>query len=111
MSLSSNQFTLGAGTYLLMFSASAYDVVQHKTAIYDVTGTAYINPTGSSELTQSTYNDMTRSMGSCIVTPSSNNVYELRHYAATSKSTSGFGYPTSSGEVEIYATVTIFKLK
>lgn len=111
VSLSSNQFTLGAGTYLLVFSASAYDVVQHKTAIYDVTGTDYISPTGSSELTQSAYNDQTRSMGSCIVTPSSNNVYELRHYANTSKSTSGFGYPTSSGEVEIYATVTIFKLK
>ena len=43
VSISSNQFTLAAGTYLIEYSAPGHDTDSHQTSLYDITGSAYLN--------------------------------------------------------------------
>ena len=107
VSISSNQFTLAAGNYLIKWYATAKDVNSHKSALYDITGTAYIDY-GSSEDTQDTITVTNKSIGSTRVTPSGSNVYEIRHWCETTKASDGFGKATNFG-VESYCLVEIYK--
>ena len=110
VSISSNQFTLAAGTYLIEYSAPGYDTDSHQTALYDITGSAYLNY-GTSEHSGSGDATVSRSFGKFIHTITSANVYEIRHYAETTRSSSGFGIALSNSNVQTYTMVTITKLK
>ena len=112
VSLSSNQFTLGAGTYLLNFSAPAYKVNRHQAHIYDVTGSAVLQE-GTNEFNGDGNNVQTSSTGSFIHTITSNNVYELRHYVETTRSSNGLGVSSlsSTNRTSLYNYVVIYKLK
>ena len=107
VSISSNQFTLAAGNYLIKWYATAKDVNSHKSALYDITGTAYIDY-GSSEDTQDTITVTNKSIGSTRVTPSGSNIYEIRHQCETTDSEEGFGRATGWA-VESYCLVEIYK--
>jgi hypothetical protein len=106
VSISSNQFTLGAGSYLVRWSAPAMEVDRHQTRLYDVTGTAaievgtgeYAYPPGGS----------TRSFGSARITPGSSNVYQIEHKVQTTVATSGWGLNINY-TTEQYTIVEIFK--
>ena len=110
VSISSNQFTLAAGTYLIEYSAPAYDTNAHQTKLYDITGSADLN-FGTCEHSGSGDATISRSFGKFIHTITSANVYEIRHYAETTRSTAGFGLASASSNVENYTMVTITKLK
>ena len=67
VSISSNQFTLGAGTYLIKFSAPACQVNSHQTKLYDITGTADVE-VGSIEYSGDAGSiSQTRSIGACLL--------------------------------------------
>tara|TARA_Y100001937_G_scaffold128184_1_gene202887 strand:- start:417 stop:992 length:576 start_codon:yes stop_codon:yes gene_type:complete len=110
VSISLDQFTLGAGTYLINWSAPALKSNEHQTLLYDITGTDILE-LGTSEYTDTGANHVTRSFGSFIHTITSNNVYEIRHRFAQAKSSNGRGVPANFGENVIYLLVVIYKLK
>ena len=106
--LGTNQFTLKApGSYLVKWYATANQVDEHISTLYDVTGVAYIDY-GSSEDTQPTITVTTKSIGSTRVTPSGDNVYEIRHRSNSPQADIGFGRATSNS-VESYCLVEIYK--
>ena len=110
VSISSNQFTLAAGTYLIEYSSPAYDTNAHQTKLYDITGSADLN-FGTCEHSGSGDATISRSFGKFIHTITSANVYEIRHYAETTRSDAGFGLASASSNVEVFTMVTITKLK
>ena len=111
VSVSSNQFTLGAGTYFLDAQAPAYRVDAHQLAIYDVTAGAYLNY-GSITQARSTSQtpSVTTAFVSFIHTITANNIYEIRHRGTATKSSNGFGVSVSWA-VGHFCVVKIFKLK
>ena len=108
VTLSSNQFTLGAGTYLIQWSAPVYRVNSHKTQLYDVTGATDLGK-GSSEYSNNGDSVQTISVGSDVVTLTANNTFEIQHQCQTTVSGDGFGVAASFA-AEKYTRVTIFKL-
>ena len=112
MSISSNQFTLAAGTYLIEYSAPAFRVDSHQTSLYDITGSADLNfGTCEHSSSQSSSATATRSFGKFIHTITSANVYEIRHYGETTRASNGLGTATAPSNVEVFTMVTITKLK
>jgi hypothetical protein len=109
VSIASDQFTLAAGTYLIKWAPISMRVTYAKSALYDVTGTAYIGY-GTTSYGDPSYGMPTESRGAARVTIGSSNVYEIRHYCQTTYATYGFGiqYSTSGGPNQ-YCTVEIFK--
>ena len=108
VSISSNQFTLQAGTYLLKWSAPARDLTHHQTRIYNITDSAVVRY-GSSEYTNS-LDVQNHSVGSARVTISGAKAFELQHYGHNTTATTGFGCAAKSdGGTEHYSFVEIYK--
>jgi hypothetical protein len=110
VTLSANQFTLGAGTYWIEAFAEAAYVRNHQLAIYDVTGTTLYS--GINNFSQATGDMWTSSMVSMRHTAASSNTYELQHRCRTTKTTTGFGISHGShwtDTPDIYAVVKIIK--
>ena len=118
VTISSNQFVLGAGTYLIKWSAPAYDVDRHTSRLYDVTNTTAYD--GTAQYSDSANNGMVPSTGFARVTPTGSTTYNIGHACQTTKSSSGFGlnshikddgsYVDSSNETaSIYTIVEIYK--
>jgi hypothetical protein len=110
VSVASNQFTLGAGTYRISWSAPAFIVNQHQTLLYSITNTANLSE-GSSEFASSGDSILNRSFGSYIHTPTASHTYEIRHQCATTRATNGFGVASNFGVSTVYTIVLIEKLK
>ena len=111
VSIASDQFTLGAGTYLIMWSVPGYRTLRHFSLLHDVTAgvdlkvsqTAYNITTGSTQ---------TSSSGSYIHTITSSNTYKIRQYFEDAETTFGKGVAHDvSGYNSIYTLVNIYKLK
>tara|TARA_Y100001963_G_scaffold2470_1_gene3329 strand:- start:421 stop:1002 length:582 start_codon:yes stop_codon:yes gene_type:complete len=109
VSIASDQFTLGAGTYLINWSSPMYMTNRHQSRLYDVTGSTVLE-SGSSEYSFSDTSVCTRSMGSRIHTITANNVYEIQHQTDFTRS-DGLGVASMMGIPNIYTLVTIYKLK
>jgi len=109
VSISSNQFTLGAGNYFIRWSAPAWRTNAHQTRLYDVTGAAEVQ-VGSTEDSQSgTNSPQTRSFGQARVSIVSNNTYEIQHRFQRSEP-NGLGYGVNNTwGVTQYSAVEIFK--
>ena len=108
VSIATNQFTLGAGSYLIKASAPAYQVDSHQVRLYNVTDTAtaivgYISYTNSSSGAQ------TRSELSGRITITDTKVFELQHKSNGTKSNNGLGTGADLGEPNLYAMVEIYK--
>ena len=109
VSISSNQFTLEAGTYIIEWSAPSFSGNQHVSRLREVTdgtiqeGTAeYGN--SSSGLAQ------TRSVGSARVIQTGSKTYRIEHRVASSHSTNGFGVATDNhANYDVYTIVKIYK--
>jgi len=105
VSISSNQFTLQAGTYLIRGSAPAYNVGRHIAFIYDVTNSANVGYFGT---VQHSYNgNVTSSFFYGRHTISGATVYEIRHRCENTQS-AGFGQE-SGFYTNTYTVVEIFK--
>jgi hypothetical protein len=106
VSVASNQFTLGAGTYKIEWSAPAYGCNLHQSFLYNVTDTAEVQR-GSTEFTlDASDNAQSRSVGFAIVTIAGSKAFEIRHRCSTTKNTVGLGNASSFGN-EVYTQVFI----
>ena len=110
VSISSDQFTLGAGTYLINWAAPAYRVDSHMSRLYDVTGTAALQTGFSAHSEDSGGKCNTYSEGFYRHTITGNNVYKIQHYSTQTSSGDGFGKQANVDDaVERYTWVKIFK--
>ncbi len=108
VSISSNQFTLQAGSYFLEASAPAYQPSRHKLKLYQTSGTAADIAFGTGTFTSNTIAIQSTAFLSCRFTISTATTYQIRHYVQESKSGNGLGVAISQG-VELYCMVKIFK--
>ena len=109
VSISSNQFTLSAGTYLLKVRAPAYRVFRHRVRVYNVTDSVNVG------VSESTYEDNDQGSTSyaeatLLITPTSSKAYEIQHICESTKTTNGMGVETNFAGNEIYTNVFITKL-
>jgi hypothetical protein len=116
VTLSSNQFVLGTGTYEVsasgVFGGAAGTQIAFKHRIRNITDstTAAVGascrlhiPSGSSAGTEALV-PLTR------ITLAAQKTFELQYFAQNGLATNGLGFPTSSAEVERYASVLIRKV-
>jgi len=108
VSISSNKFTLAAGSYLIVWSAPCYKVDKNQTRLYDVTNTAAITPMGSVEHASTSQAIQVRSTGAVRVSPSGATEYRIEHRCAATRSTNGFGFAANLA-AEIFTIVEIYK--
>ncbi len=117
VSISSNQFTLQAGTYLIKWSAPAYDVDRHVTRLYDVTNSA-LRQYGKTMYVNSSDNIQSDSNGFARITISGATAYEIQHSCQTSNSVYGLGVASettaagaySDGTTEGYSIFTVVEI-
>ena len=110
VSISSNQFTLQAGSYFIEARAPSYQPTRHKLKLYQTSGTAADVAFGENAYSHSGGSTavVTTASLSCRITISTATTYEIRHYIQNSKAGNGLGVAVSQG-VEVYCLVKIFK--
>ena len=110
VALSSNQFTLGAGKYLLYFDATGYKTGRHTAKIYNVTDTADVGK-GINAYGASGYDVNTVSSGMAFVNITGSKVFELQWQCTASKATNGLG-SGGSGNISpnTFSSVTVLKV-
>jgi hypothetical protein len=109
VTLSSNQFTLGAGTYIIEFSAPAYEVNRHVVQLYNVTDSS-VEENGRPMYANNSNNVMNISEGIARVVLTGNKTFKIRHNIAVAKN-NGLGLNSGlSGVDSIYTRVIIYKL-
>ena len=110
VTISSNQFILGAGTYIIEFSAPCYFGARHSAQLYDVTNSASIQY-GSMDFAHNTNGGHGFSFGYARVVITSNTTYKITHYIEVAKSTNGLGINASlSGVDSVFTQVKITKM-
>ena len=109
VSISSNQFTLGAGTYYFEWGAPGYRCNGHKSRLYNVTGSVEVG-IGFQQMSDSgSDGDTSYSFGFARHVITGNTTYEIQHYCVTNQGTDyGFGRSFDIG-TERYTYVKIFK--
>jgi len=105
VSISSDQFTLGAGSYLIRWTCPAWTVARHKSRLYNVTDTA-AEGYGQSIVAS---NPGANSDGSARVVITGSTVFEIQHRCETTRADDGFGVQSGFGVIEVYTIVEIFK--
>jgi len=111
VSISSNQFTLQAGTYLIKVIAPAYEAEHHQNRLYNITDSSVVD-TGSSAFTNTSSYVVTNSILSTRFTITGAKVFEVQHQTNSTKSSTGFGVRSSEGfttAADIYTIVEIYK--
>lgn len=107
-SLSSDQFTLPAGTYDIQASAPAYEAGGHQARLYNVTDASY-TIIGGNEVNGADRIGSTRALVAGRFTIASTKVFELRHRVSATQSSNGYGVALGFG-TEVYADVIIRKI-
>ena len=108
VSISSNQFTLGAGNYLIKWFAPGYNCGGHITILYNATDSATAG-TGSSQYSSSGATE-NKSFGSARIAITGSKAFEIQHQCSNSGGSEGFGNSAGvSGFNSIYTTVEIYK--
>jgi len=104
VTISSDEFTLPAGKYLIESTSPFHDCGYFQTRLYNVTDTAteQAGTTGYA----STSNGFGQSNISTVVDISVSTTYRIEYFVNTAV-THGLGYPVSSGESNIFTTVKI----
>lgn len=108
-SISSNQVTLNAGTYLIKAYSPAYAADFHKCKLYNITDAAD-EIIGTSEYANSGGGVQNASTLSGEITITSTKVFELQARSSRTEATLGFGRPASFGVDEVYSQIIIEKL-
>ena len=102
-----NRFTLGAGTYLLLGLMPAFEVINHRARIWNVTDTAAL---AYSQNARSAANTQTNALLLTVFTIAGDKVYQVEHQCSSTRDTFGFGYPDNFGDAEIYTQIFVMKL-
>lgn len=110
VSLATNQFTLGAGTYFIAWSAPACRTDQHQTILRNVTDSSNAAIGTSEYAVSATDTPQTRSFGSSVITVAGSKAFSIQHAVLLSRTTTGFGVAGSFGVGEVYTRVEITKL-
>jgi hypothetical protein len=109
----SNTFTLPAGTWHIQGSAPAYAVLRHKIRLRNVTDSTTA-ALGTSEYTHvnTTYGVYVynRSFIDAVITINTSKTFRIEHQVDRVQ-TGGFGVEASTGDVEVYTTVTCTKIR
>ena len=112
VSISSNQFTLGAGSYLIEFRAPAYRVAVHQTRLYNATTSAEVE-VGSSEYIATVGYAQTVSEGAARVTITGDTDFEIQHRVHSSSADAfAIGVAGAGGQnwgSSIFTIVKIYK--
>ena len=109
VSISSNQFTLQAGTYLLKASAPAYKAQRHQILINNVTDSS-VAVVGTSEYNDNSTGIQTRSFAVGRVTIAAAKAFDIRQRVAVAEATYGLGVEANYDlQPNIYTIVEIFK--
>lgn len=109
VSLSSNRFTLNAGTYFIEGSAPAYTVGGHQAkVVQDPGGSPTDVAIGSNERCDGS--DTIRSHFYCKVTLGSSTAFEVQHRCDSTVSNIGFGRNVNFGVNTVYTQVKITKV-
>ena len=110
VSISSNQFTLQAGTYRIAARAPAYNVGRHKAKLRNTTDSAD-TIIGTTEFVGTTGGfPQTSSIVAGEFTIASAKTFEIQHYCEASVSGNGFGVAASLGVPEVYTIVELWKV-
>ena len=112
VSISNNQFTLAAGSYLIKWKCPAMKVDHHVTKLILITSSvsSFNEKAGSSSYAGTGSVVQNESFGLARVTLTGSGAFEIQHYGETTKSTDGFGQPANGYANEsIYTTVEIYK--
>lgn len=107
--LSSNQFTLAAGTYYMQASAPAFKVNGHLVRLYNVTDAATIE-IGTAEVTAAGNDVQTRSYLNVRFDIGASKALELQHICETTRNSDGLGNGASFGTNNIFASVELWQL-
>jgi hypothetical protein len=109
-SLSSNQFTLPAGSYYISWSAPAYYCNYHQTRLQNITDTTTAG-VGTSAHSGNAVADTatTRSCGAAVVTLAASKAFEIQHQVTVTRATDGFGV-AANFTTEVYGRVEITKV-
>lgn len=114
ISLSSNQITLQPGFYQISAQSLFWEENQNtngvRSRIRDITNSATVGLSLSGQINLTEPNTTLNYMSiipSFTLTVSATTVYELQYFVTTGQATNGLGVPSSSGEVEVYASVLI----
>lgn len=110
VTLSSNQFTLQAGKYLIRAKAPAYRVDTHQVKIYNATDASDVT-FGQTALTNQTDDSVSHSFVESVIEITSPKTFELQHRCVATRATSGLGISQSFGNENVYAHVEITKIK
>jgi hypothetical protein len=110
-SLSSNQFTLPAGTYRVTASAPGHRVDQLQARLYNVTDAAVV-AYGTSEYASSAGSyTSARSDLTTVVSITASKAFRIEFRCNTTRATNGLGVGSGFGNTEIYTTAEITKLQ
>ena len=97
VSISSNQFTLGAGSYLIEFLAPAVRVGGHQTRLYNATTTAEVQRGHNAFASTNTSTSGDTSLGAARVVISGSTAFEIQHRGYDTEATFGFGAGNAGG--------------
>jgi hypothetical protein len=109
VTLSSNQFTLGAGTYIIRVHSNTNYTSRNQFWLYDVTGAADAERSQSEFAASGAANNQSYGYLLVRVTPAVDTTYEIQHRCQSSRATDGFGV-AGSFDTEQYAEVIIEKV-
>jgi hypothetical protein len=109
VSLSSNQFTLQAGTYRIRAQVPAYAVHRHKAKLRNVTDSVDVI-IGSAEFCLSSSNIVTHSVIVGEFTITATKTYEVQHRIEISNGANDAGPAWNVGVNEVYTIVEIWKI-
>ena len=108
VSISSNQFTLGAGSYLIEAFATAKECNRHIARIYNATSTSVV-AYGMSAHASSGGSVTDTATVTARVTITGNTAFEIQHWGQSSRSDYGLGFANDASVVNKYTIVKIFK--
>lgn len=108
VSLSANQFTLGAATYLIKARAPAWGVDRHQLRLRDITNTADL-AYGNSVYSANPTGVQGDAWLHARVTLAGTTAIELQHQCETTVATNGMGVATNWSIINIYAEVRIYR--
>lgn len=107
-SLASNEFTLPAGSYWIVWSAPVYEVNAHVSRLYNVTDAAVVD-VAQSNVGGAAVDAMSFSVGASFVTITSAKAFRIEHRVETTRATDGWGQSVGLHGPEIYTSVKIYK--
>ena len=108
VTLSSNQFTLPAGKYVIEAEAPSFNVTYNKCALYNITDSEFAK-IGSEAYSGA--DNQTHSMIKAHIIITKSVTFELQHRCETTNATIGFGITNTLPEVSVYSQVKITRLK